>query len=225
MTPVKYSQSLHEQIAGSQLVTRAGRGAHGDAGAACGRGGEHRSVSGHLGAAHPRSQARNTIAGFLSPCISSCTSSVFLREETPYLLCRVPDGAAGSLPKSTAPDCSASTATPVPHLDAWLRGGDDLGSSRRCGTISCLGRDCHQPALVQPITVALNNMAGSYIVEWNVQMAGAILALPPTLLADIFLGRYFMPWAVGWIVEGMMPAVLLLSIHRSGVVEKSLAAL
>jgi len=33
---------------------------------------------------------------------------------------------------------------------------------------------------VQPITVALNNMAGSYIVEWNVQMAGAVLAaLPP----------------------------------------------
>ena len=45
---------------------------------------------------------------------------------------------------------------------------------------------------VQPITVALNNMAGSYIVEWNVQMAGAILAALPTLLVFIFLGRYFM---------------------------------
>jgi glucose/mannose transport system permease protein len=45
---------------------------------------------------------------------------------------------------------------------------------------------------VQPITVALNNMAGSYIVEWNVQMAGAILAALPTLLVYIFLGRYFM---------------------------------
>ena len=45
---------------------------------------------------------------------------------------------------------------------------------------------------VQPMTVALNNMAGSYIVEWNVQMAGALLAALPTLLVYIFLGRYFM---------------------------------
>jgi glucose/mannose transport system permease protein len=45
---------------------------------------------------------------------------------------------------------------------------------------------------VQPITVALNNMAGSYIVEWNVQMAGSLLAALPTLLVFIFLGRYFM---------------------------------
>jgi glucose/mannose transport system permease protein len=44
---------------------------------------------------------------------------------------------------------------------------------------------------VQPITVALNNMAGSYIVEWNVQMAGALLAALPTLLVYICLGRYF----------------------------------
>jgi glucose/mannose transport system permease protein len=44
---------------------------------------------------------------------------------------------------------------------------------------------------VQPITVALNNMAGSYIVEWNVQMAGAVLAALPTLLVYIVLGRYF----------------------------------
>ncbi len=45
---------------------------------------------------------------------------------------------------------------------------------------------------VQPITVALNNMAGSYIVEWNVQMAGALLTALPTLLVYIFLSRYFM---------------------------------
>jgi glucose/mannose transport system permease protein len=49
----------------------------------------------------------------------------------------------------------------------------------------------NQPA-VQPITVALNNLAGSFIVEWNVQMAGALLAAIPTLLVYIFLGRYFM---------------------------------
>jgi glucose/mannose transport system permease protein len=45
---------------------------------------------------------------------------------------------------------------------------------------------------VQPITVALNNLAGSMIVEWNVQMAGALLAALPTLIIYIFLGRYFM---------------------------------
>jgi len=45
---------------------------------------------------------------------------------------------------------------------------------------------------VQPITVALNNLAGSYIVAWNVQMAGALLAALPTLLIYIVLGRFFM---------------------------------
>lgn len=44
----------------------------------------------------------------------------------------------------------------------------------------------------QPVTVGLNNLAGSYIVEWNVQMAGALMAALPTLLVYIFLGRYFM---------------------------------
>ena len=43
-----------------------------------------------------------------------------------------------------------------------------------------------------PITVALNNMAGSQIIEWNVQMAGSFLAAVPTLLVYIFLGRYFL---------------------------------
>jgi glucose/mannose transport system permease protein len=44
----------------------------------------------------------------------------------------------------------------------------------------------------QPITVALNNLAGSFSVAWNVQMAGALLAALPTLLVYIFLGRYFL---------------------------------
>lgn len=44
----------------------------------------------------------------------------------------------------------------------------------------------------QPITVALNNLAGSFSVQWNIQMAGALLAAVPTLLVYIFLGRYFL---------------------------------
>ena len=53
---------------------------------------------------------------------------------------------------------------------------------------------------IQPATVALNNMAGSYIVEWNVQMAGALIAALPTLLVYILLGRFF--------VRGLMAGAL-----------------
>jgi glucose/mannose transport system permease protein len=51
-----------------------------------------------------------------------------------------------------------------------------------------------------PVTVALNNMAGSQIVAWNVQMAGSFLAAIPTLLIYIFLGRFFL--------RGMMSGAL-----------------
>ncbi len=44
----------------------------------------------------------------------------------------------------------------------------------------------------QPVQVALQNLAGSQIVEWNVQMAGALLTALPTLLVYVFLGRYFL---------------------------------
>jgi len=44
----------------------------------------------------------------------------------------------------------------------------------------------------QPVTVALVNVAGSFSVEWNVQMAAAFLSALPTLLVYILLGRYFM---------------------------------
>jgi glucose/mannose transport system permease protein len=43
----------------------------------------------------------------------------------------------------------------------------------------------------QPITVALQNLAGSLAPEQNVQMAGALMAALPTLLIYILLGRYF----------------------------------
>jgi len=59
----------------------------------------------------------------------------------------------------------------------------------------------NKPA-VQPITVALNNLAGSYIVEWNVQMAGALLAALPTLLVYIFLGRFFMRGLLAGALKG-----------------------
>jgi glucose/mannose transport system permease protein len=43
-----------------------------------------------------------------------------------------------------------------------------------------------------PVTVAVNNLAGSFEVAWNVQMAGALIAAIPTLLIYVLLGRFFM---------------------------------
>jgi glucose/mannose transport system permease protein len=43
-----------------------------------------------------------------------------------------------------------------------------------------------------PVTVAVNNLAGSFSVAWNIQMAGALIAALPTLLIYVLLGRYFM---------------------------------
>jgi glucose/mannose transport system permease protein len=54
----------------------------------------------------------------------------------------------------------------------------------------------------QPIMVALQNLSGSQIVEWNVQMAGALLAALPTLLVYIFLGRYFIKGLLAGSIKG-----------------------
>jgi len=51
-----------------------------------------------------------------------------------------------------------------------------------------------------PVTVALNNLAGSQLVQWNVLMAATLLAALPTLLVYLFLGRYF--------VRGLMAGAL-----------------
>jgi glucose/mannose transport system permease protein len=54
----------------------------------------------------------------------------------------------------------------------------------------------------QPITVALQNLAGSEIIEWNIQMAGALLAALPTLLVYIFLGKYFIRGLLAGSIKG-----------------------
>jgi hypothetical protein len=52
------------------------------------------------------------------------------------------------------------------------------------------------------MTVALNNLAGSYVVQWNVQMAGALMAALPTLVVYILLSRYFMRGLLSGALKG-----------------------
>jgi glucose/mannose transport system permease protein len=54
----------------------------------------------------------------------------------------------------------------------------------------------------QPVTVALNNLSGTYSVDWNVVMAGAVVAALPTALVYIFLGRYFIRGLLAGSVKG-----------------------
>lgn len=55
---------------------------------------------------------------------------------------------------------------------------------------------------VQPITVALVNLAGSFSVEWNVQFAGALLAALPTILVYILLGPFFVRGLIAGSLKG-----------------------
>ena len=43
-----------------------------------------------------------------------------------------------------------------------------------------------------PINVAVQNIAGSWTVEWNVQMSAALIAAAPTVLVYLLLGKLFM---------------------------------
>jgi glucose/mannose transport system permease protein len=43
----------------------------------------------------------------------------------------------------------------------------------------------------QPVTVSLQNLAGSFSALYNVQLAGALIAALPTIVVYVLLGRYF----------------------------------
>jgi glucose/mannose transport system permease protein len=50
--------------------------------------------------------------------------------------------------------------------------------------------------------VAVQHLAGSYFVEWNIQMAGAVIAALPTVIVYLSLGRLFMRGLLAGAVKG-----------------------
>lgn len=44
---------------------------------------------------------------------------------------------------------------------------------------------------MQPVTAALNNLSGTQSIDWNVLMAGSLIAALPTALIYLLLGRYY----------------------------------
>lgn len=46
--------------------------------------------------------------------------------------------------------------------------------------------------IMAPVNVAVKNVAGSYSVDWNVQMAAALIAAAPTIIVYLALGKLFM---------------------------------
>ncbi len=55
---------------------------------------------------------------------------------------------------------------------------------------------------LSPMTVAINNITGSFSVEWNLQMAAAVLAALPTVLVYLLLGRLFMRGLLAGALKG-----------------------
>lgn len=54
----------------------------------------------------------------------------------------------------------------------------------------------------QPVTIALNNLSGTFSVDWNVVMAGAVVAALPTAVIYILLGRFFIRGILAGSVKG-----------------------
>ena len=53
-----------------------------------------------------------------------------------------------------------------------------------------------------PVTVAVNNAAGSLVSNYNLQMSSALLASLPTLIVYILLGRYFVRGLLAGALKG-----------------------
>ncbi|MEZ4710871.1 MAG: carbohydrate ABC transporter permease [Caldilineaceae bacterium] len=53
-----------------------------------------------------------------------------------------------------------------------------------------------------PINVAVQNIAGSWAVEWNVQMAAALIAALPTVVVYLLLGKLFLRGLLAGSIKG-----------------------
>jgi glucose/mannose transport system permease protein len=54
----------------------------------------------------------------------------------------------------------------------------------------------------QPVTIALNNLSGTFSVDWNVVMSGAVVAALPTAIVYIVMGRFFVQGLLAGSVKG-----------------------
>lgn len=59
-----------------------------------------------------------------------------------------------------------------------------------------------QRPAVQPITVGLLNMVGAHYVQWNIVMAGALIATVPTLVMYVLISRYFIKGIMSGAIKG-----------------------
>lgn len=55
---------------------------------------------------------------------------------------------------------------------------------------------------LSPVTVAVQNLAGSLYTKWNIQMAGALIAALPTILVYLLLGKLFMRGLLAGSIKG-----------------------
>jgi len=53
-----------------------------------------------------------------------------------------------------------------------------------------------------PVTVAVQNLTGSFTTEWNVQMAAALIAALPTIVVYLALGKLFVRGLLAGSVKG-----------------------
>ncbi len=53
-----------------------------------------------------------------------------------------------------------------------------------------------------PVMVGVQNLAGTYTTQWQVQMSGALLAAVPTVLVYLALGKFFMGGLLAGSVKG-----------------------